>query len=343
METLINKLKKRKILLIILLLISIGGFFFIQNKNKNDAKKSERSATVKKGNLQETLILSGEIQSQENTKLRFYTGGKISSIKITEGDIVRKGQLIASLDQRDLQKRLSKELNDYMTTRWDFEAEKDSLKDKAVTTVLQRALDQSQFSLNNSVLDVELQSIALEYANLFSPIQGIVTNVGNIQPGVIVSATDTIATIVNPDLLYFEVTADQSEVTKLHQNMSGKLRLDAYIDETIPASITTIGFSPKEGESSTVYSVQLAFSNKSNQDLKYRLGMTGDIEFVLAEKKETLYIPTEFIQNDNKGAFVYVMRNNKKEKKYVKIGLETDSSTEIIEGLSEGDVVYDQT
>jgi len=341
MNWFISMLKKQKYIIIVVIIIAVIGSVYYQNKKKTDAAKLSKSTTVQRGDLKETLILSGEVKASENTTLHFQTSGKLASLKFKEGDIVKKGQLVASLDQRDLKKRLTKELNDYKTTRWDFDQGIDNVKDKAITTAMQRTIDKTQFSLDNAVLDVEIQSISIEFSNLFSPIQGLVVSRGNFQPGMNITAADSIVEIVNPDSLYFEVTADQTEVTQITSGMTGQLTLDAYTSEIIPGTITHVGFSPSKDESGTVYAVDLQFNNSSNQNLRYRLGMTGDVEFVLKEKQNTLFVPSEYLKSDDNREYVSVMRSGKLENIYVTKGLETDTSTEILKGINEGEVVYD--
>lgn len=341
MKRLLSLIKKHKILIVALVIVVVIGGLYYRNKKATEAAKLIKSAKVERGWLRETMILSGEIKAKQSTALNFQTSGRLAGLKVKEGDIVEKGQLVAFLDQRDLKKRLAKDLNDYKTTRWDFDQTVDNAKDTAVTTAMQRVIDKSQFALDNSVLDVELQTISIEFANLFSPIQGLVVSTGDYQPGMNISALDEIIEIVNPDSLYFEVTADQTEVTKINEQMKGVLTLDSYTDEKIPGVITHIDFSPKTNESGTVYGVELEFTNSSNQNLRYRLGMTGDVEFILKIQENALNIPSEFIKNDANGDYVNVLRNNTKEKQYITTGLETETSTEIVKGLNEGDVVYD--
>lgn len=336
-----NFFSGKKIILIVLAVSAVAFFLYNQNVQMNKEEASN-STTVKQGTLAETLILSGEIRPKESTNLKFQTAGRLAKLTVSNGDIVQKGQLIASLDQRDLRKRLSKELNDFNTARWNFDQNVDDTKDKAVTTAMQRILDKSQFDLNNAVIDVEIQSISLEFSNLFAPVQGIVVDAGTIRPGVNITAADSIVKIINPDSLYFEVTADQTEVTKILPNMKGTLTFDAYAEEPIDGVIATIGFTPKEGESGTVYAVEISYGNSSNQALKYKVGMTGDIEFVISEKSNVLHVPIEFVQDAEDGKkFVFVMENGKKVERSVKTGMETDTDVEIISGLSKGEVIYD--
>lgn len=341
MNRVLFELKKRKFFVILAIVLIVGGGFYVNNKKKQEAANKLSSTTVQRGDLQQTLLLSGEIKARQDTKLKFQTAGQLATLNVKTGDVVKKGQLVAALDQRELQKKFRKELNDFKTTRWDFDQDKDDAKDKAITDAMRRVLDQSQFTLDNAVLDVEIQNISLEFAHLSSPIQGIVINTGNFQPGVNVTAADIIAEIVNPDSLYFALTADQTEVTNIHNGMSGKLTLDAYTDEPVSGTIANVNFSPEQDETGTVYGVEFEFGNSSNQNLRYRIGMTGDVVFILQEKKNVLYIPTEYLKNDNQGDYVFVMKNNKKEKYYITKGMETDTSVEIVKGLNQGDLIYD--
>lgn len=326
----------KKILIGIIVIILI--IFFLNNRKKSEALKDVESFSVKKSNIQEELVLSGEIKATDYAKLSFQTGGRLSYIGVNEGDIIKKGKLIASLDQRQLQKQLKKDLNDYLTTRWTFDQTKSDNKDIVKSETVQRVLDKSQFSLDNSVLDVEIQSVVLEFANLYSPINGVVINTNDLHPGMNISAAHYFE-VVNPDTLYLEVTADQTELTQIKVGQQGTLLLDAFPNEKINGTISQISFSPKEDESGTVYKVRFAFPG-TNDDLKYRLGMTGDVTFITKAKKDVIYVPFNYLHEDGKGNFVYADKE-KKTKKKVTTGIESDTKVEITSGLKEGDVIYD--
>jgi RND family efflux transporter MFP subunit len=333
----ITQIKKRKKLTIAILVI-LGIIFFLNSKKSNEALKDVQAYTVKKTDIQEELVLSGEMKASEYAKLPFQTGGKLSYVGVKEGDVIGKGKLIASLDQRQLQKQLKKDLNDYKTTRWTFDQTTDDNKDVVKSTAVQRLLDKSQFSLDNTVLDVEIQSVALEYANIYSPISGVVINTNDLHAGMNVSGADFFE-VVNPDSLYFEVVADQTELTQIKEGQVGRLVLDAYPDDAIDGTISQISFAPKEDESGTVYTVRLTF-NSSNAEMKYRLGMTGDSTFITHAKKNVAYVPFNYLHEENGKKFVFTDKE-KKTKKTVKTGIESDTKVEVTSGLKEGDIIYD--
>jgi multidrug efflux pump subunit AcrA (membrane-fusion protein) len=94
------------------------------------------------------------------------------------------------------------------------------------------------------------------------------------------------------------------------------------------------------GESNTVYEVKLSMPESENV-IKYRIDMTADAIFVIKEKNDVLAIPTVTIMNEGSKKYVYRKKNNSKEKVIIETGTEFDNDTEIISGLSEGDLIYD--
>jgi len=202
----------------------------------------------------------------------------------------------------------------------------------------ERTLENAQFDLDNSVIDVELQSIAKEYSLLYSPIDGIVTRADVVEPGTNVTVADTYE-VVNPDSLYFLVSVDQTEVIDLVVGKTGIITLDAYPDKKIPGSITTIGFTPKTDEAGTVYKVEMSFDSADMNG--YRLGMTGDVEFVLSEIKNAVVVPVEFILDEDDKQYVQKKVNDKMVKTPIEIGEEYSGRVQILDGLTPGDVIYE--
>jgi len=141
------KFRSKKLILIIVALILFGGFFFIRlDKNKKslpglDLKKAQ-TAEVKKGNLEKYLIFAGKIDAQNFAVLHFQTSGQLAWLGVKEGDRVNKWQAVASLDKESLKKTLQKEMNDYLTSRWNFEDTQDQYKEtkerKLITEEIKR-------------------------------------------------------------------------------------------------------------------------------------------------------------------------------------------------------------
>lgn len=329
-------MKKRTLIISIVIVIALGLLIYRGFQASQKTKKQE-SAVVRRGNLEESLTISGQIKAEENVILRFQTSGKVVWVGVKEGDIVKKYQAIASLDPREVKKKLDKYLNTFLKTRTDFDQTQADAKDKALTDALKRALDKSQLDLNNAVLDVELQNLAVEFSRLITPIAGIVVKADPTYTGANIISTQAQYEIVNPKTLYFEGVADQTEVVKLKNGMTGGLTLDAYPDQSFRGRITTLAFTPKTEETGTVYAVKFVFPVKETS-LAYKIGMTGDLTFTTKKKNRVLYLPIKFIKSEDRQKYVSL---KKQTKVYITTGLETDNLIEITSGLAEGDVVYD--
>ncbi|MBI3887530.1 HlyD family efflux transporter periplasmic adaptor subunit, partial [Candidatus Microgenomates bacterium] len=280
---------------IIFVAVAVLVIFLIYKNNFTKNKNLETSTKVSRKTLTEILSFSGKIDAQENVNLRFQTSGYLNWVGVKKGDHVNKFQVIASLDQRGVQKNLQKDLNDYMTNRWSFDQQKDNYKNQIISPAIQRLIDESQFSLNNVVLDVELQNLAKEYSNLWTPIEGIVVDIDSPNAGVNITPTQATFNVVNPDSIYFSATADQSDVIRLQTKMPGKVSLDSFPDQKIDSEIKDISFVPKTGETGTVYEVKMALP-VDNSSYKYRIGMTGDASFVVNEVKNALSLPTKYVK-----------------------------------------------
>lgn len=332
----IKKRIKSILLVIIITILIIAGW---QNFSLQQEKKQE-TAKVKRGTLEEKLTISGTIDAEEMATLRFQTSGRLTWVGVKEGDYVKKYQAIASLDQREVRKTLEKYLNTYSSERRDFDQTIiDDYKDKVITDAIKRAKEKAQFDLNSAVLDVELKNLAIEFSNLWTPIEGIVTKILAPYAGVNITPATAEFEIVNPKTVYFSANADQTEVVKLAEGKQGELVLDAYPDATVNGSIKTISFIPKSGETGTVYSVKFVFW-EDNSTYKYRIGMGGDLTFILERKEDVLYLPIKFVKSEDGKKYVQVKQGNKMEKVTVEVGMETDNNIEITSGIKVNDKVY---
>jgi macrolide-specific efflux system membrane fusion protein len=333
----LNLLKKRWYIAVIILFVI--GFIFYQQVVLTKGEK-EIPYKIKRQTLKEELSLSGKIDAAEKVTLRFQTSGRLSWVGVKEGDFVKKYQTMATLDQREMQKNLEKALRDYSKERWDFEEDKQVTYRSVFTDTAKRILEKNQFDLDKAVMDVEIKQLAIEYATLVSPIEGIVTRVGSPYAGVNITPAQAEFEIINPKTVYFSATAEQTDVVKLRQGASGEIILDAYPDVKIRGKIDRISFIPKTGETGTVYEVKLTISDQ-NEDYKYRLEMSGDVNFILKERSNIFAIPSNYIRKEKNKRYVWKKTNGKRVKTYIKIGEEVDNSIIVTSGLKEGDVIYD--
>ena len=332
-----KKLSRKRKLAIALAVVFLLVFIFARNGGRNGTI----SAKVERGTVNEELVLTGSVSAEKYAKLSFPTSGKISWVGVVEGQKVVKWQAVASLDKTVLNASYMQALNNYRSYQAAADSTLDSLKDhdsdesfaqKATRTAVEVARD-------NAFDAVTAAKYNLDNATILTPFSGVITSLPFPFPGVNVSFADTIAEIVDPSTIYFDVNADQSEVTDIKEGQDVLVILDSYQDKKIKGKVTFVSFTPKAGEAGAVYEVKVVFDKGALESFLPRIGMTGDAKFILSQKENVLYAPSNFINTDSEGKYVNLGKPGNKAR--VETGTEGEDLTEIISGVNEGDILYD--
>jgi HlyD family secretion protein len=331
-------------LIVILLIILIGGGLILRGRSRSNQEElvfehpQVRSIT-------KTLEVSGVVDAKERVRLRFMAGGKLTYLGVKEGDVIKKWQTIATIDQATLKKQLDQDLNNYLKERWDWEQTRDDYveNDSGVTepfTSLEdnRTVDKAQWDLENSVLNVEIRDIAMANTRLYSPIEGILTTSPTAVAGMQLLATDYFE-VVNPDTLVFKAAVDEVDIKDVLEGQSANIELDAYPDDPIYTLVEYIAYSSSQLGTGTVFVIELPLASI---EFAYpiRLGMNGDAQIILEEKDNVLAIPLEATREEDNQVIVDVRTGQGSyEARTIEIGLETDDDVEVLSGLTADDEI----
>lgn len=170
---------------------------------------------------------------------------------------------------------------------------------------------------------------------LISPIEGEVI-VAKTQPGQTVTAND--AVVVLSDRLIVRAQVDETDIGKVKVGQKAVVSLDAYPETAINAEVNHIYYESKTVNNVTIYEVDLL-----PQDVPafFRSGMNATITFIVNRKDDIVLLPSEVIETNGEGSFVFLkgMSNGELVKRVVQLGLADDANTEIISGLTINDIV----
>ena len=332
-------LKQRKllttVLTIIIIIITITAY---QKLKPQPLEKKYQLATAEITDIKKIVNASGTIKSQTEVDLRFQTSGQLAWVNVKKGDLVKKWQDIAALDTSELHRTLVKYLRDYSKERNDFEEDlQQTYRDTVITDSIKRILEKNQWDLDKAVLDVELKNIALKYATLVSPIDGVITRIDAPVAQTNITPATAIFTIVDPINLAFEAEIDEIDIGSLALFQPAELLLDTYPEEPLQLQVDSIDFSSTtDSGGSTVFIVKF---NLLNPDLnKYRVGMNGEINITVSQKNSVLAVPTEALSETDPPT-VQLVTNGQIIDQPVATGITTDDLTEINSGLSPGDTI----
>jgi multidrug efflux pump subunit AcrA (membrane-fusion protein) len=147
-------------------------------------------------------------------------------------------------------------------------------------------------------------------------------------PAIVVAATQQLILAVN---------VDEVDVAYLAEGQTTYLSFDALKDEVFVGNVTHIAPSSTNIGGAVAYGVEISFDPGTRP---VRLGMTADVDMVVADAEDALLVPNRAVEADREAGRYYVTRlkaGGTTERLEVRIGLRDESRTQIVEGVSEGD------
>lgn len=296
---------------------------------------------------------TGVAQAGVESKLSFKVPGTIQKVLVRVGDKVRTGQLIAQLDPKDYQ--LQVQQAEAALTQAEAQARNAGANYDRVRILYENQnasrsqLDAARAGNESAEAAVaaaekqyELAKLQLSYTKLKAPANGAIATVNieeneNTQPGlpvvILTAGSDIEVKISIPEILISQVK-EQSEVT---------VTFDAIPNSEFKATITEVGVATTG--MGTTYPVTATLQS---QDDRIRPGMAASVtlNFEAGDQKERILVPTHSVVEDREGRFVYTVQPVASETGFgiiqrqpVTIGELTADGIEILQGLSDGDLV----
>jgi len=327
---------KKYLLIFVTVVLVLGGGYYYFGQRPGEVEIPKTTTAVKK-NLAIELEIDGQVV-HEVYEPAFAIAGKVQSVLVKEGQVVKKGQWLATLDVTEAQKNLEKTLRDYAQARNDFdEDDQVTYEDKTVVTdTIKRILSNNQGDLDKAVLDVELKNLALNESRLKAPVAGIVARV-EIKVGDYVSTQNQTGTVVIAPsaALIFEANAEESDLLSINEEQTVEITLDSYPKEPFAAKLLFV--SPiAERDSSGIVSYPIKAQIVIDSDKKVLDGMEGALRFITKEVKGVIAIPNTSVYRENNESYVDLWEDNKIIKTKVVTGFTNGKEVEVVSGIASG-------
>lgn len=328
----------------LVILLGVGGYFL----STNGKKESFDTEVVKRGTVSVAIESSGKMKAKQSSQQYFANAARVTWVGVKKGDVVRAGQTLATLDRRELEKTIKQKLSLYKEARWNLEQ---SYQDNGVkgvplekvgllTDSEKRVIEKNQFTMDSTVWDVEIATLALEQSVLTSPINGTVVDDGKFVAGEYLTTSDVAARfirIVDLSSLYFQADVDESEYAGVREGMKVTVSLDAFPEKKFQGSVTYVG---KEGVKKTGGGIQVPVDitlDASEEPLVPEL--SGDALIISEEKNDVLVIDKKYARKKGTDYVVDLLRNGKKVEERIDVGLVGVKTLEITGGVAEGDML----
>ncbi len=341
-----NFKKKKFISLIALSVLTVGGISFkISQGNKSNKDITEFTIAAERGSLPGLITASGELKANKSVNVSPKRQGILDEIFVEEGDLVKKGDVIAKMDFGDLEFRINELRANFETQKASYLRRKMLFNEGAIS-----AEEYEEYKNKFSKSEAKFKQIEIEEneTNIRAPFKGVITSRYAV-PGAFVTPTTsasssreggaTSSSIVELSQgLEIVAKVPESDIGRIKTGQEATIRVDAFPDRRFRAVVSKISPSAIKNNNVTSFEVTLLLKNKP-ADL--RLGMTSDINFETGATKISTLIPTVAIVTEGGKAGVLVVGNNNEPKfKKVELGTSSGSKTAIISGLEPGEKVF---
>lgn len=324
-----------------------------------------------KGYISQSVTATGKIEPVDTVSVGTQISGIIKHLYVDFNSRVKKGQLLASLDKSLLQATLDQYKGNLLNAESQLSyAESNYYRQNFLLKkeVISKAEFESALNIFNTAKAVVLSAQAqvrlanknLSYADIHSPIDGVVLN-RNISTGQTVAASFNTPTlfVIAKDITKMEVLAkvDEADIGDVKVGQRASFTVDAFLDDQFEGTVKDIRLTPSISSNVVTYTTVI---NAPNENMKLKPGMTANITVFTKEVNEALLIPlkalsfnpdssilkqypvgNEITSNNNnqdkktttQTAFVWILKEKKLFKKEVTLGLNDNIQVEILSGL----------
>lgn len=313
---------------------------------------------VSRQRLKSTVSATGTIRPLESVEVSSKITARIKSVLVKENDVVKAGQTVAILDGKDYEATRDQASYRVTNTRSKYKRAEYLY---SIGAKSREELEDAQYDYDTAESSLSKTESDLAETVITAPMDGIVVGEpktagtmavqGNNNPTVIM----TIADLSRKQIL---AKVDETDIGSVKLGQRAVFTVDSYTGKTFTATVSLISqtdvtnswntnSSNSTGSSSSAsviyYYVVLDVDDPDNLLLP---AMTARVDIVTGEKENALAVPIAALKTDSTGSYVMVQKGSGgadggswQEKCYVSTGIYSDEYVEILDGLSDGDVL----
>ena len=365
--------------------ILVGGCFAIAvvawllSGNKKDEQVSFVTEEVAPANIQNSITATGSVEPVDTVAVGTQVSGIIDKIYVDFNSTVKKGQVLAVLDTKNLTSTLNSAKANLQSAQANLQSANAALgyqranynrykalyqkglisaNDFESARLSYRQAEEQVAMMKESVVaaqeSVRTAQTNLGYATIVSPIDGTIIN-KYVAEGQTVAASFSTPELfgVARDLKKMQVLADvdEADIGDVRPGESVTFTVDAYPDDTFQGTVQQVRLGGSTSNNVVTYKVVIS---TSNADLKLKPGMTANVTIYTQQKSGVLSVPTKALRFtpaketvgkmkikdiSNAKNKVWTIEGNNIVAHQVNIGMSDGTHTQIVSGVKQGQKV----
>jgi len=344
---------RRIILWTVIIAVLIAGFLFLKDYlNPGIEVQLATASLTSPAQANAVLTASGYVVARRKAAVASKGTGTLMFLGVEEGDRVKKGQVIARLEDSDVAATLQRARENLRVAEADLKDAKQSLERERILlnegVVAQAEFDAAEARYNRVVASIDAAKfavkeaeVAVENTRIVAPFDGTVlkknADVGEIVAPLAGAASSRAAVVTIADMSSLEVDADVSEanITRVSPNQNCEVRLDAYPDVS--------KIVPTADRAKATVLVKIKFNDYDHRvlpDMSAKITfLSDDFAQTAASTRPVLTVPATAVATRNGRQVVYQVKEDRAVEVPVVVGRPIGNLIEIKQGLKEGQKV----
>lgn len=301
----------------------------LQSKRNREQILFASGYVVFPAQMNELIKTTGSLIPDEEVELSFETSGKVVGIFFHEGSRVKKGEILAKINDRPLQAQLLKLQAQHKLTQEREFRQRQLLESDAIS---RESYDQVATELQSLEADIMLIKARISETELAAPFDGIV-GLRMISEGAYATTQTKIVRLVKTIPLKVEFSIPERYAGEITPGFPITFVIDG-VERTFQANVYAVD--PKVDMDTRTIVARALYPNRNNE---LKPGRFVSVSARLSQMENTIAIPSEAIIPEMEGEKVFVYRKGRAEEAKVTLGLRTESQVQVLEGLHFGDTL----
>ena len=357
--------KKIWVSLLIVIVLGSGAFYYLKSNSSDDQKQEEPFITAEVGTVIEKALAVGTIEPENEIEIKSKISGVVSKIYAEPGDYVQQGDPLIEVKPDPTPLELAEAKRNLERT----EIEKGSLEAemKRAQSLMDRELvsEQEYEEILQQYEDVKIRlQISQERLDLLesgkvsigdtviesvirAPVNGYIlekmVDIGEpVVPLTSYQAGTALMSLAGMDKLLFKGTVDEIDVGKMQEGMSAEIKIGALPDAVVYGEVSRISLKATQEDNATVFPVEIAITDANGVTL--RAGYSANADIIIERMDDVVTIPERVISMKDGKNIIHVPGEEpgSKVEKEIELGLSDAITVAVVDGLAEGDTVYEK-
>lgn len=288
-----------------------------------------KAVIVGSESINNVIDATGTVLANEEVEIRSEIQGRVTGVFFKEGEMVQAGKLLISIDDRELQAQKKKNVLSIQLAKEDEQRKKKLME---IGGISKEDYDASLNYLLKLEAENELLDTQIEKTKITAPFSGVI-GLRYISEGGYVTPSNLIATLqqTNPIKVEFSIP----------EKYAGNIKNGAVVNYSVEGdsklyTATVYAKEPKIDPATRTVKVR---ANGPNNDNALVPGAFAKLEINLATIQNAMILPAEALIPTIKGQSVMLVKNGKATMSVVTTGIRSETTTQVVDGVSVGDTV----